>query len=106
MAQHGIRATAEHGGHPNAPLIDAPPADREDASKDRMQALRPEARSDRSPPQPERDELIPSDHAMLPIGKLGNRRIRANRQSCIYVMLICRLAAHGPHRCCRSATRG
>ena len=54
-------------------------ADGVHAPVDRVEAARREAVLDRTPPEPELRELPARDHAMLPCGEVGDRRIRAVR---------------------------
>jgi hypothetical protein len=96
VAEQRIRPTAQHGRQPNAALVDAPPPDRIDAPVHGMQPLRPDAPIDRPATHPKVEQLKASDHAMLPIGQLGDPRIPANARFFINAMNEGAWAVHRP----------
>jgi hypothetical protein len=63
-----------------------------------MKPLRPEPRRDGPPPEPERPQLAPGNHAVLPLRELGDRLIGrplpTNRLLCTYVMHNSRFVRH------------
>jgi hypothetical protein len=61
-----------------------------------MQALRLKSPGDRPSAQAELEQLKASDHAVLPIGKVGQRRIPTHARLCIYLMLNGASAIHRP----------
>jgi hypothetical protein len=69
----------------------------------RAQMHRFQTSGDRPPTHPSLQELTTGNHAMLPIGELGDRDVRVptparppNRLFGTYVVLNVRLAGHGP----------
>lgn len=66
VAEHRIRPTGQHGGHP-APVLGEPRAsDRVDAAPHGMQSPGGDPVRDRLGAEAEREELAPRDHAVLP----------------------------------------
>ncbi len=76
--------------------------DRIDTSVNLMKPLLPEPLRDGPPPEPERQQLAPSNNAVLPLRELGDRLVvrplAPNRLLCTYVMHNFRFARHGPDR--------
>jgi hypothetical protein len=72
-------------------------ADGVDAAVERVEAAHGEAVLDRSPPEAELDQLPAGDHAVLPGGERGNRRVRTTRSTFTpYFVVNVERARHAP----------
>jgi hypothetical protein len=103
MAEDRTRPTREDGRHAPAQLRELAMPHRVHAAVNRAQVHRFEASGDRSAAHAPLQQLMTGDHAMLAIGKLGDREIRAPAPACppnrifgTHTVLNIRFAGHGP----------
>jgi hypothetical protein len=81
-------------------------SDRVDAAVERVEALALQAMIDRICPKPERKQLRPRHHAVLPLGQPRNGLIPTNLTFAAYMAVNVRFVAHAGQRASPGVTRG